>query len=1129
MNINWFKRRQPRCAPAVRRPSFAALSGVQTLEHRALLAIDSGLVASQFSATDVNRDGRVSAIDALQIVNELNRVGSYRVGAAAGQAQLMAASVPASTGSNLDVNGDGWVTSMDALRVVNQLNAQQSTVVQIRLQVTDLSDNAITSIGVGGNFKLKVFVRDMRGLGGQGGVFSAYTDVLYNAALAGVTGAVSFNAPPYSNGQTSDISTDGVIDDTGAFDGFDPLGSQELLLFTVPMVAQGPGTISFISNPAEEGDVAVYGQDNPVPATDIAYGTTQLEVLGLPAISITDVTQSEGTGGGLTNFNFTVTLSQPATQEVRVDFATAGGTAQGEVDFQSRQGQLTFAPGEVTKTISVGVFRDQVSEPNETFFVNLTNASPNSVIADSQGMGTILDDDGPPTLSIDDVTKAEGGIGSTAYVFTVSLVGQPGVPVTVSYATANGTATGGTDFQPVTGNLTFNPGQFTKTITVNVIGDELLEANETFFVNLSGAQNATISKAQGIGTITNDDVPPGLSIDSPLPISEPVSGTTPLTFTVTLSQASGLPVTVKYATQANTATTADFQPTNGTLSFAPGELTKTITVQVKADGLSESEETFFVNLSNPVNAEIIPGKGQGVGTIQDLQVEKQVRIRLTATDLLGNPLTSITGGDTFLINAFVLDLRATGENEGVFGAFLDVDFDASRIAVAGPIDFSDIYPNGNTGNIVNGQIDEVGGFDGETPLGPTERLLFSVPVKGLTAGNAIFSPNPAEGALSEVSLYGVDLPIPTAAVDYQGTLINILPSSTISISDVSEEEGDAGVKNFVFTVSLNRVDNRVVTVDFATQADTATPGVDYDDVSGTLTFAAGETSKTFSVPVHGDTLSEANERFFAKISNITSAVLAGSNQALGTILNDDPLPVISVNDSTVTEGLADAEFTINLSEASGQTVVVNYATGGGSATPGSDYEAASGQLVFAPGETTKSVTVKVNRDTIAESTETFFLNFTNVQGAELARPSATGTILDLGLGSVAGYVYGDVDGNGSRGDQEPGLAGVEITLTGTTLFGDSVSLKMDTLPGGQYRFDGLLPGIYKVRQSQPAGLEDGAESLGTAGGAITDNDEMTFTLDIGASAQNYNFGEEGVLASFLLQNVFFASSLNGRT
>jgi probable HAF family extracellular repeat protein len=223
---------------------------------------------------------------------------------------------------------------------------------------------------------------------------------------------------------------------------------------------------------------------------------------GTPTVNIGDVTVTEG-NAGTTNAVFTVTLSAPASGPVTVNFTTANGTASAGSDYAARSGIVTFAPGVTTATVTVAVHGDGIAEPNETFQVNLSQPA-GAVLADGQGRGTIVDDE-PRFLSISDVALLEGRSGTKVFVFTVTLSAPANVPVTVNFATANGTATAGSDYNAQSGTLTFAPGQTSKTISIVVKGDRVREANETFFVNLSDVVGALLLDGQGQGTIRNDD------------------------------------------------------------------------------------------------------------------------------------------------------------------------------------------------------------------------------------------------------------------------------------------------------------------------------------------------------------------------------------------------------------------------------------------------------------------------------------------------------------------------------------------------------------------------------------------------------------------------------------------------
>ena len=134
-------------------------------------------------------------------------------------------------------------------------------------------------------------------------------------------------------------------------------------------------------------------------------------------------------------------------------------------------GTLTFAAGTTTGTITVPVNGDTTVEPDETFFVNLSSPT-NATIGDGQGLGTILNDD--TTISIGNVSVTEGNSGTTNVNFTVTLSAAASVPVTVNYATADGTATAGSDYMATSGTLTFAAGSTTGTISVPVTGDTLM-------------------------------------------------------------------------------------------------------------------------------------------------------------------------------------------------------------------------------------------------------------------------------------------------------------------------------------------------------------------------------------------------------------------------------------------------------------------------------------------------------------------------------------------------------------------------------------------------------------------------------------------------------------------------------
>jgi subtilisin family serine protease len=220
----------------------------------------------------------------------------------------------------------------------------------------------------------------------------------------------------------------------------------------------------------------------------------------------------------------------------------------------------------------------------------------------------------PVGIRITGGSVVEGNSGTTPLTFTVTLTAAAASTVTVNYATAGGTATSGTDFVAQSGPLSFAPGETTKTVSINVVGDTAFESNETFSVVLSGAStNAAIQTASATGTITNDDArpaPPTLSISSASALEN--AGT--FLFTVTLSGPSTTTVSVRFGTANGTATAGkngDYTSTSGTLSFSPGQTSRTVSVAVRNDSTVEANETFFVDLSRASGAAIAVSRGTG--------------------------------------------------------------------------------------------------------------------------------------------------------------------------------------------------------------------------------------------------------------------------------------------------------------------------------------------------------------------------------------------------------------------------------------------------------------------------------------------------------------------------------------
>lgn len=354
-----------------------------------------------------------------------------------------------------------------------------------------------------------------------------------------------------------------------------------------------------------------------------------------------------------------------------------------------------------------------------------------------------------PDLSINDATAIEGNSGATNYTFTVSLSSPaPAGGVTFSIATANGTATAGSDY---TGNTltaqTIPAGSSSYTFTVAGIGDVLYENNETFTVNVSGVTGANVTDGLGLGTLSNDDAAPSLSINN-VTSSEGNSGSSNQTFTVSLSQASGLPVTFDIATADGSATAGSDYTSAALVSqtIPAGSTSYSFPVSVTGDTTVESDETYTVNVSAVSGATVAGSLGTGTIANDDAT---------SACAAVDTPIGQIqgTGATAALTGTQTVEGVVVGDFEGVSPALQGFYLQNTTDADGNPNSSDAIFVYNAGGNAVSlGQVVQVTGTVAENQ-GQTQLTTPSIVACG-TAGS--------------VTPSNVMLPVPTAVggVDY---------------------------------------------------------------------------------------------------------------------------------------------------------------------------------------------------------------------------------------------------------------------------------------------------------------------------------------------------------------------------
>lgn len=574
-------------------------------------------------------------------------------------------------------------------------------------------------------------------------------------------------------------------------------------------------------------------------------------------LSVGDITLVERASMSNQKATFTARLSAVSPTDVTFNMATVDASAVSFYPQDYSEATLTavtIPAGQLSKSFEVTVWSDEEVEPDEYFIVKLSNLQ-GATIADVVARGTILDEGSvalPPTLSVKDIFLSEGNSGTTLATFTAVLSSAATSVVAFDIATADGTATAGSDYVATAlSGQTIAVGQSSQTFSVAINGDTTVEPVETFNVLVSNVSNATVTDDAAIATISSDDVAAGPTLSiADVSFTEGNAGTKTATFTVMLSVAQPGPVLFDVATANGTAASGSDYVAKALTGqrIAIGATSKLFAVTINGDTVIEPNESFTVNLSNATGADI--ADSQATGTI-------------TNDDVAATPTVSIADASVVEGNSGTKTVTFTVSVSPTASGTVSYDIATSNgTAVAG----SDYLASALTGQSVSA------GSASNT---------FVVTINGDASNEAdeTFTVNVS-------NVVGANLGDGNAV----GTITNDDAGGTgpsLSIADVSLTEGRLGSKLATFTVSLSASSASAVTFNIATADGTAVAPTDYTAKSlAAQVIAAGATSKTFTVAVRGDTVPEANEVFFVNVSGVVGATV-GDGQATGTITNDD--------------------------------------------------------------------------------------------------------------------------------------------------------------------------------------------------------------------------------------------------
>ena len=718
------------------------------------------------------------------------------------------------------------------------------------------------------------------------------------------------------------------------------------------------------------------------------------------------------------------------------------------------------------------------------------------------------------------IASAEATEGS-GVVFTITLSNALDVESSVTFSTSNGTATTEDgDYSAISAQtVVFAAGTTSQTVTVHTIGDDKIEAHETFTSSLSALSGGriTVSDTEGsaTGTINNDDTQT-LSISSPT-VTEGTGGTKTLTFTVTSASAVQGGFTVAFSNATGTAGANDFSVTTASpLTFTgTANETQTISVDIGTDAIIEANEQFTVTLgtvsaATATQSEAITTGAVGTGTINNDDVE---------TLTISSPTVTEGTGGTKTLTFTVTSASA------VQGGFTVAFSNANGTAGDGDYSVTTSSPLTFTGT-----------------ANETKTISVNIATDAIIEANEQFTITLGTIAGTTATQSAA---ITTGAVG-TGT-INNDDVETLTISSPTVSEGTGGTKTLTFTVTSASAVQGGFTVAFGNA--TGTAGADDFSVttSSPLTFmgTVGET-RTISVDIATDAVIEANEQFTVTLGTVAGAtatqIAAITTGAVGTgTINNDDVETLTITSPTITEGTggtSELTFTVTSSNAvqGGFSVAFRLAD---VTTDGSDHAAfPTGSLAFtgAAGET-HTITVTVNGDTLPERTETLTATLETVTGTTATQITAI-TTGAVGTGSIANddmldLVYTDTNNVGLTASVVGGRVLVKLNNVSQPQF-DPEFVRTITITGGTKDDTIDLTGL----TTGPQGAYSHLTSIVLVGGAgidrITGSDfDETITGGVGNDILDGKGGTNTLVETgnvdFTLSNTALTSSAGNDT
>lgn len=807
---------------------------------------------------------------------------------------------------------------------------------------------------------------------------------------------------PLDGGGVPDLTDDGSFD-------------QPFDAFSLRVYLKSEVTDFVVSvNPGEDAEaMLLYGRDEAVPQDFVLVESIDTNGNGVNQVVLNATVNAPGVlafnpdtlsvdeDAGVASL--TVTRTDGSVGAVSVNYSTIAGTADAGVDFNIASGTLSFADGETSKTLNIPIVNDTAIEANETFSVILSNPSGGATLGTaSSATVTIIDDEvavpGELSLNVSTISVDED---AGTLTLTVDRVGGSDGLVSVTYTTANGTASSGSDYTEESGSLIYQEGETAKSIVIPILDDSDFEGDETFTVTLSNPTGgATIGTGQTTVTIVDNDVLlPGVIALSTASLSvNEEAGSVALT--VQRTGGSDGEVTVDYTTVPGTAIAGtDYTTTAGTLTFADGETSKTVNVTILNDTEIDPGESFTFVISNAQGgATLGTTTSTTVNIVDDEQPGTLAFSQATASVNEDDGTLTITVVRTGGSDGTVTVNYATSNGSATAGD----DYTAN----SGTLTFAD----GETSKDIELQIiDDISIESNET---------LTVTLSSPSGGASIGTP-----AVMTVTIIEDDVP---------GTLA--FSAGTASISE------DGGSVTLV--VSRTSGNDGIVTIDYSTADGTAIAGQDYTSKSGTLTFGNGVTTQEVTIDILDNVVINEDKTFTVNLSNVGGGATAGTPASVTvTILENDVELLFDPSSITVNENAGTASLNVKRIGDADSAVQVDFATADGTAIAGSDYTLTTGTLSFAAGVLTQSITVPLINDNQEEAGEAFTVALSNPTGAANLGSAPTATV-NITNDDIAGSL--SIDSTATTNEKS---GTVTLTVTRSNGSDGDISVDFTTVDG----------------------------------------------------------------------------------